>query len=184
MSVLIVGGGSIGQQMLQLVKTGGARQVVVSEPMEKRRELARACGADHIVDPSAGHAIGDMREATGGGADLTIECVGRSQTVEQAVKATLRGGTVLLFGVAGPEDLARIHPYEVFLHELTIVGSFINPFTHSRAIEALAAGRFDPSKVISHRYPVEGFGEALEQSRSRDAVKVIVQPTEDEAKRG
>ncbi|MBW3624472.1 MAG: zinc-dependent alcohol dehydrogenase family protein [Armatimonadetes bacterium] len=183
MSVLILGGGSIGQQMLQLVKTGGARQVVLSEPMENRRQLALACGADHVIDPLHENAIKAMREATGGGADLTIECVGRPQTVEQAVKSTLRGGTVLLFGVSGPEDLAKIHPYEVFLHELTIVGSFINPFTQSRAIEALAAGRFDPSKIISHRYPVAGFGEALEQSRSRDAVKVVVQPAKEEAGR-
>lgn len=183
MSVLILGGGSIGQQMLQLVKTGGARQVVVSEPQQNRRELAQACGADHVLDPTQGDAVEAMRDVTDGGADLVIECVGRPETVERAASAALRGGTILLFGVADAHATAKIHPYEVFIRELNLVGSFINPFTHSRAIEALAAGRFDPSKIISHRFPVEGFGEALEMSRSRDAVKVVVQPTAEEAQR-
>jgi threonine dehydrogenase-like Zn-dependent dehydrogenase len=183
MSVLILGGGSIGQQMLQLTKTGGARQVIVSEPQENRRNLAKSCGADHVLDPAQGDAVKAMRDVTDGGADLVIECVGRPETVEQAVGAALRGGTVLMFGVSDESALAQIHPYEIFIRELNLVGSFVNPFTHSRAIEALAAGRFDPSKVISHRFPVEGFGEALEMSRSRDALKVVVQPTAEEGQR-
>jgi 2-desacetyl-2-hydroxyethyl bacteriochlorophyllide A dehydrogenase len=181
MSVLILGGGSIGQQMLQLTKTGGARQVVVSEPQENRRQLAKTCGADHVLDPAQGDAVRAMRDATDGGADFVIECVGRPETVEQAVSAAVRGGTVLLFGVADESAVAKIHPYEVFIRELNLVGSFVNPFTHSRAIEALASGRFDPSKIVSHRFPVQEFGEALEMSRSRDALKVIVQPTSEEA---
>lgn len=181
MSVLILGGGSIGQQMLQLVKTGGARRVVLSEPQANRRALASECGADATLDPTSGDPVAAMRNLTDGGPDLTIECAGRPETAEQAVKATLRGGTVLLFGVANEDAVARLHPYELFHSELTLAGSFINPFTHSRAIEALAAGRFNPDQLISHRYPVEDFGEALTQSRSGNALKVVVQPTPEEA---
>jgi threonine dehydrogenase-like Zn-dependent dehydrogenase len=160
-----------------LTKNGGASRVAVSEPQENRRRAARANGADCVVDPSVqDDPVKALRDATDGGADLVIECVGRPETAEQAVHAAIRGGTVLLFGVADEAALAKISPYEVFFRELTIAGSFINPFTHSRAIEALETGRFDPSKIISHRYAVEEFGAALEMSRSRDAMKVVVQP--------
>jgi len=174
--VLILGGGSIGQLMLQLVRSGGATRVVVSEPFESRRRLALELGADAGVDPSLSDAVTALRDATEGGADLTIECAGHERAVEQALAATRRGGVVLLFGVSGPEAQARIRPYEIFLRELTIVGSFVNPFTHQRAIQALAAGHVNPERLVSHRFPVEKTAEALRVSRSPEAVKVVVQP--------
>lgn len=174
--VLILGGGSIGQLMLQLVRSGGASRVVMSEPHGNRRRLALDLGADIAVDPSEVDAVSALRDATDGGADLSIECAGHEKAVEQAVAATRRGGVVLLFGVSAPEAQARIRPYDIFLRELTLVGSFINPFTHQRAIEVLAARHVDPSRIISHRFPVEQTAEALQISRSPEALKVVVQP--------
>ncbi len=177
--VLILGGGSIGQLMLQLVRSGGASKVVLSEPRENRRRLALELGADIVIDPSESEAVPALRNATAGGADLTIECAGHEKAVEQAIAATRRGGVVLLFGVAGPEAQARIRPYDIFLRELTIVGSFVNPFTHQRAIDALAAGHVKPGRIVSHRFPVEETAEALRVSRSPEALKVLVQPQGD-----
>jgi len=174
--VLVVGGGSIGQLMLQLVRSGGASRVVLSEPHGNRRRLALELGADIAVDPSQSDAVSALRDATEGGADLAIECAGHEKAVEQAVAATRRGGVILLFGVSGPEAQARIRPYDIFLRELTLVGSFINPFTHQRAIEALAAGHVKPGRIVSHRFPVDKTAEALRVSRSPEALKVLVQP--------
>jgi 2-desacetyl-2-hydroxyethyl bacteriochlorophyllide A dehydrogenase len=174
--VLILGGGSIGQLMLQLVRTGGASRVVLSEPHENRRHVALELGADVALDPSQSDAVPALRDATEGGADLTIECAGHEKAVEQAVAATQRGGVVLLFGVSGPEAQARIRPYDIFLRELTLVGSFINPFTHQRAIEVLATGKVDPCRIVSHRFPLEQTAEALRVSRTPEALKVVVQP--------
>ncbi|RPI18031.1 MAG: hypothetical protein EHM61_28990 [Acidobacteria bacterium] len=179
--VLILGGGSIGQLMLQLVRSGGASKVVLSEPRENRRRLALKLGADAAVDPSESHAVLALREATEGGADLTIECAGHEKAVEQALAATRRGGVVLLFGVSSPEAQAHIRPYDFFLRELTLVGSFINPFTHQRALEILAAGQVNTSPLVSHRFPVEQTVEALRMSRSPEALKVLVQPGKDSA---
>ena len=174
--VLILGGGSIGQLMLQVVRSGGAAKVVLSEPRGNRRRLALELGADIALDPSESDVVSALRDATEGGADLTIECAGNEKAVEQAVAATRRGGVVLLFGVSGPEAEARIRPYDIFLRELTLVGSFINPFTHQRAIEVLAAGKVNPSRIVSHRFPVEETAEALRVSRTPEALKVLVQP--------
>lgn len=177
LKVLILGGGSIGQLMLQLVRSGGASRVVLSEPRENRRRLALDLGADEAVDPSAADAISALRDVTEGGADLTIECAGHEKAVEQAVAATRRGGVVLLFGVSGPEARVAIRPYEIFLRELTLVGSFVNPFTHQRAIDALAAGHVKPAQIVSHRFPVDQTVEALRVSRTAEALKVLVQPS-------
>ncbi len=181
--VLILGGGPIGQLMLQLVRSGGASKVVLSEPYENRRRLGLELGADVTVDPSGPDTDPALDEATEGGADLTIECAGHERAVEQALAATRRGGVVLLFGVSGPEAQARFRPYDIFLRELTIVGSFVNPFTHQRAIQVLAAGHVDPRRIVSHRFAVDETAEALRVSRTPEALKVVVQPGGDRVTR-
>lgn len=178
--VLVLGGGAIGQIMVQLCRSAGADQIVVSEPIRGRRELALRSGADQVLDPASDDVVAAAAELTEGGADLVIECSGTTSAVEQGVRAARRGGRVLLFGVAAKDAVASIHPYEVFLRELSIFGSFVNPFTHARAISALASGRVKPETLISHRFRVEQFEDALRTSRSRDAVKVVVQPANSE----
>lgn len=180
-SVFILGGGPIGQIMLQLTRSGGASAVILSEPQERRRELAQESGATAVLNPTEVKDLpARVFDLTDGGADLVIECVGNPRTLEQGVRCARRGGTILVFGVAPEEAIAQVKPYEIFLRELTIVGSYINPFTHSQAITALATGRVKPEKLISHRFPVVNFEEALLTSRSSSAVKVVIQPTEEE----
>lgn len=178
--VLVLGGGAIGQIMVQLCRSAGADQIVVSEPVPGRRELALKSGADRVLDPASDDVVAAAAELTGGGADLVIECSGTTSAVEQGVRAARRGGRVLLFGVTAKDAVASVHPYEVFLRELSIFGSFVNPFTHARAISALASGRVKPEAFVTHRFRVEQFEDALRASRSRDAVKVVVQPANGE----
>jgi threonine dehydrogenase-like Zn-dependent dehydrogenase len=64
----------------------------------------------------------------------------------------------------------------VYYKELTIVGSFVNPFTQARAIQYLADGIVRVDRLISHRFPVDQFAAALEMARSADSVKVVVVP--------
>ncbi|MGQ9525851.1 MAG: zinc-dependent alcohol dehydrogenase family protein [Armatimonadota bacterium] len=178
--VLVLGGGAIGQIMVQLCRTAGARQIIVSEPIAARRELALHSGADTVLDPSLQDVRTVVAELTNGGADLVIECSGTTAALEQGLACARRGGRVLLFGVAHQDAVASIRPYDVFIRELSVFGSFVNPFTHERAITALASGRVRPEALITHRFGVEQFEDALRASRSRDAIKVVVQPGTDE----
>jgi len=179
--VLIIGGGAIGQMMIQLCRSAGAGRILLSEPIARRREVGIASGASFVIDPLAEDVVAATRELTGGGADLVIECAGTARTAEQAVAAARNGGRVLLFGVAPERATANLRPYEIFIRELTVMGSFVNPFTHRRAVEALAAGRVRTETLITHRYPVAQLADALAMSRSRDAIKVAVQPADGEA---
>jgi 2-desacetyl-2-hydroxyethyl bacteriochlorophyllide A dehydrogenase len=179
--VLVIGGGSIGLTMVQLALAAGASHVILSEPSESRRGLGVVLGATAALNPVATDVRGEVLELTEGGADLVIECAGTARTAEQAVACARKGGRVLFFGVAPEAAIAELRPYDIFLRELTILGSFVNPFTHQRALEALAKGRVKVEPLVSHRYPVAAFEEALAMSRSPQAVKVVVQPSLEEA---
>jgi 2-desacetyl-2-hydroxyethyl bacteriochlorophyllide A dehydrogenase len=176
-TVAILGGGYIGMILLQLVKAAGAGTVIVSEPFAPRREAARALGADILVDPLKEDLTAIVRDATDGvGVDAAIESAGRKETAEAAVALARRGGRVLFFGVVSPSAVAGIKPYDIYYKELTVMGSFVNPFTHARAVQMLSEGKVQVECLISHRFPVDQFAAALETARSADAVKVIVEP--------
>ncbi|MEH7481270.1 zinc-dependent alcohol dehydrogenase family protein [Neobacillus drentensis] len=150
--VLIIGGGFIGQLFLQLVKQQNVDSIIVSEPEENKRELLYKLGADDVVHPINASKLE---------ADVVIECVGRADSMELAVKSAAKGGQVLLFGVAAPETVISVSPFEIFSKELTIKGSFVNPFTHEEAIALIAKRVVDVESLISHRFTVEELPEAM-----------------------
>ncbi|MEW9671081.1 alcohol dehydrogenase catalytic domain-containing protein, partial [Ammoniphilus sp. 3BR4] len=69
-TVVIIGGGPIGLMHVQLAKAAGARQVILSEPIDHRREKALIAGADLVVNPEV-DSLHDlvMKETDGLGAD-------------------------------------------------------------------------------------------------------------------
>ena len=144
--VLIIGGGFIGQLFLQLVKRQNVHSIIVSEPAENKKELLYQLGADKVLHPMNADDL-EM--------DVVIECVGRPESMELAVKSATKGGQVLLFGVAAPETYISVSPFEIFSKELTIKGSFINPYTHEEAISLIAKKVVDVQSLISHRFSIE-----------------------------
>ncbi|MDO8684601.1 MAG: zinc-dependent alcohol dehydrogenase family protein [Armatimonadota bacterium] len=174
--VLVIGAGPIGLIMTQLARLAGARRVIVSEPSETRRELAAELGADIVIDPINQDLRGEVLKATEVGAGVVIECVGKASTAEQAIGLAKRGGMILLFGVTSPGEESRIKPYDVFFRELTIRGSFINPFTHARAVNLLAEGKVNVEPLISHRLRLEDFGKALALAGTPAAAKILIKP--------
>lgn len=175
-TVVVLGAGSVGLILIQLARIGGAGRIIVSEPDERKRHLAAQLGADVQVDPTKQDVAAEVTELTRVGADIVIESAGRLETAELAVKLARRGGTVLQFGVVSPDELARISPYDVYYKELTIRGSFVNPFTHARAVELLASKQVDVMPLITHRFPLDDAAKALETAQGRDAIKVLLVP--------
>ena len=134
----IIGAGPAGLINTALAVRSGAGPVVVIEPDPTRRDLALDFGADRAIDPSdtawKQEALGITR---GLGFDSVIEAVGGGETVENAIELAARGGRILVFGVATPDSVASIRPYEVFAKELALIGTVINPYTQGRAVQLL-----------------------------------------------
>ncbi|SFU47995.1 zinc-dependent alcohol dehydrogenase family protein [Alicyclobacillus macrosporangiidus] len=160
-SALVIGGGYIGLMMVQLLDRLGASPIVVSEPDPAKRALAERFGARLVVDPADVPPEQLVVEQFGSGADLVVECVGRPETMQAALRCAGRGGQVLLFGVADPATAVQLSPYDVFARELTIRGSFINPDTHARAIALARDGKIQVSPLVSHRFSLEEIPDVL-----------------------
>jgi L-iditol 2-dehydrogenase len=163
--VLIIGGGFIGQLFLQLVKNQRVQSVLVSEPAENKKDLLYKLGADEVIHPS---------RAAGLEADVVIECVGRPESMELAVQSAAKGGQVLLFGVAAPETKISVSPFEIFSKELTIKGSFVNPYTHEEAIALIAKKVVEVESLISHRFTVEELTAVMADFSNLKVSKAII----------
>lgn len=178
-TVAVIGGGMIGLLMVQMAKLSGAATVILSEPIEMRRQIGIEIGADFTIDPIHEDVSDMMMKYTGRpGADVVIECVGKTFAVEQALQAADLGATILLFSVPAPEATLSLSLFDVFKKELKIVGSMINPDTHQRAVNLINSGRLEIKKLITHEFGLNRLEEAIHTQMSNDSIKVVVHPQE------
>lgn len=176
-SVVVLGAGSVGLMLIQLARLDGANQILVSEPDARKRNMAAWFGAE-VLDPMTDDIAAEVAARTEVGADVVIECAGRVETAMLAIKLARRGGTVLQFGVVSPEKTAAISPYDIYYKELTVRGSFVNPYTHSRAVELLASRQVDVMPLVTHRFSLDNIADALETAQGQDAIKILIAPEE------
>lgn len=176
-TVLIIGGGTIGLMMVQMAKMAGAACVVLSEPVETRRKIGLDVGADYTIDPLHENVPQRIQELTGQrGADVVIECVGRSFAVEQALSAAGLGCRILLFSVPEVDGVVELPLFNIYKMELTIVGSMINPDTHQRAVNLLNSGSLKIHELITHSYDLDHLDDAIKMQMSAESIKVMVHP--------
>jgi 2-desacetyl-2-hydroxyethyl bacteriochlorophyllide A dehydrogenase len=177
-TVLVIGGGPMGLAHITLSRLGGASKVIVSEPDATRRNRAASLGADELVDPFQTPVRDAVADLTGGiGPDVVIEAVGSIPTYESAVEVVRRGGRVLAYGAPPQDATMALRPFDIYAKELTIVGSYAGTYdTWPRAIQLLAANRFDPNLIVDSVRPL---GEAIDAIRGlehdRSITKVHIQ---------
>lgn len=174
--VAVIGGGMIGMLMLQLALLGGAARVVMIEPVAAKREMAKSLGAWVCIDPMTQDVPAALKSAGISNISAVIECVGKPQTIEQAVSIAGRGAVVMMFGLTAPEESMKLLPYNVFKKELTVTASYINPYTTGRASALINAGRIDVSSMVVEKIPLEKLPTILADPAQRSKGKYIVEP--------
>lgn len=174
-TVLVIGAGLIGLLLTRLARIAGAGLIAVSEPQEKRRAQALSFGADQAVDPVAEGEPALLDAAHGEGFDYVIDAVGSPTTFGQAVRMASRGGSVLVFGVAAQSATATVSPFEIYARELTILGSFINPYTHERAVSLLP--QMNLNKLHLRTFSLDDYQQAFAaQAGGSVPAKVVLLP--------
>ncbi len=138
---VVQGAGVMGLLHVQLLKLRGAR-VLVAEPDEHRRSVARDCGADWVIDPRQVPPDEHAHECTGGvGAAAAFYTAGGAPAIEQAAHSLAKGGWLCLYGSTHPDVAMPLMANDVHYRELIVTGSF----SHTRASFAQAVA------LISHR---------------------------------
>ena len=178
-SALVVGAGPTGLLLAQLIGSGGATSVTVADIVPFKLETAAGLGIDQTVHISkvAAANIDVLRDGSpnGDGYDVVVEATGATAVGDICVPLTRNGGTVLIYGVTRPDDRLSVSPFELFRREITIKGSYAEMTSFAAAIAALRTGRVRTDGIISHRFPLDDYGKALDTLASDpSAHKVVV----------
>jgi D-arabinitol dehydrogenase (NADP+) len=179
-SALILGSGATGLLLAQMLASGGVAHVTVASPTEHQLERARNLGIDSTVlieRDLPDTSVQRLREQSEGGFDYVVEATGSARVGARCVELTRDGGTVMVYGVTHPEDTFPVHPYDLFRREITIKGSFAEIASFPAAIAALRSGRVRTDGLITHRFGLDDYGEALDAfSNDKTLHKAVVSP--------
>jgi L-iditol 2-dehydrogenase len=178
-TVAILGGGAIGLMLALLCQAAGAVQIIVSEPVEHRREAALRLGATAALNPNAGSVSEAVRRITGGrGVDVAFEAAGAAGTPEEAVEAVRAGGHVVLVGIPADDRLVLSHAV-ARRKGLTVRFARRMKHTYPRAIALLATRRIDLRPLLTHQFPLAEAPEAFHVADTYGdrALKVTICPS-------
>lgn len=178
--VLLVGAGTTGLLLTQLLLSSGALRLTVAAPTASKLELARGLGAHETElidrdDPGATAAA--LRTRAPDGYDVVVDATGAPAVQAQCVQLTRDGGTVLFYGMAPEAARVPLSTNEVFTRELTIKGSFTQAFSFDRAVAALRSGAVRTEGMVTHHFDLPSYREALDAvALDRSSIKVVVNP--------
>lgn len=174
--VLVIGGGMIGQLMLQLARLSGAAKTALMEPVAGKRALAEKLGASLCIDPRQEDPAKALAAAGMGQTDVVIECAGRTDTIGQALELAGKKAIVMLFGLTKPDAEVAVRPFLLFEKELTVKASYINPYTQGRALSLIEERRLDVSSMTAGHIGLEELEGVLSDPAARAKGKFIVTP--------
>jgi L-iditol 2-dehydrogenase len=181
-TVGIIGAGPSGIIHIMLAKLRGAGQVVTSDFIDYRLDAAKRFGADLAVNPQSENLVTKVREMTGGtGADVVIVTAPNIKALISGMEICRRGGTVLIFAPAKPEEVARIKPHRLFFSEIKVVTSYSTSHIETRrALRLISTERIKADGLITHKFPLGRIQEAFTKaSKDRECLKVVVTSAED-----
>ena len=174
--VAIYGAGPIGLAATALSKAAGAAKVIVFELSERRRELAKAVGADFVYDPREVVPSEVVMDLTGGqGADMQVEAAGApTKTIPEMEKALAINGKIVQIGRAAQRVPMYLERFQVRRSQLFGSQGHSGHAIFPSVIRLMAAGLIDMTKIITARFDLDRAVEALERATKREDGKIMI----------
>jgi Zn-dependent alcohol dehydrogenase len=171
-SVVVIGTGGIGLNVLQGARIAGATTVVAVDNNPAKEPLARRFGATHF----AGSADA-VRGILPTGADHAFECVGSTGLIRQAVDLLDRHGQAVLLGVPPADAEAAFRVSSLYLDK-SILGCRYGSSRPQRDIalyaELYRQGRLLLDELVTRVYPVEDFPAAVDDARGGRVARAVL----------
>ena len=178
-TVLVIGLGTIGQQVLQVLKARGAARVIGIDLSALRVETASQLGAEAVagdggVEAALASVLGPDDEI-----DAVFECSGAPALAAAAIEIVKAGGTIVVLALY--DDPVSFNPTMLVQKEIRLQGSIAYTSEDFRdAVALLDSGAAVAAPLITQREPLASIGEAFEVQLEKDrSLKVLVNPAQD-----
>ena len=170
-TVVIQGAGGLGISATAVAKEMGAHRVIVIDGVTQRLELAKAFGADELIDMrecrTPQERVQRVKDLTGGwGADVVAELVGFPGVIPEGLDMLCNGGRYLEIGNVSPGKTLEIDPFLLVIGSKSIFGVVMyGRDTLKKALDFLSRtrGKYPFDKIISRCYQLEEIDKAFEE---------------------
>jgi threonine dehydrogenase-like Zn-dependent dehydrogenase len=170
--VVVLGCGPVGLMSI-IASVGVARRVIAVDGVADRRKLAETLGAV-AVEPGEATTKLVNQSSNGVGADVVIEASGSVPAMQSAFGLARPQGVVSVVGAHFEPDFP-LNNGVMFEKELTLIFSVGNPTKdRERMFAAIQAGKFSPSKVLTHLIPIEDAPTAYAAFDKKEMTKVVL----------
>lgn len=172
--VLILGAGPIGLAVAAFAKQAGARDVIVSEYVSARREIAKQFGATAVIDPTSMDVGAEFLRISEAPPDIVFDCVGVPGTLQKCIDLSRPRGKIVVVGVCMSED--KVTPMSGIFKEVNV--QFVMGYDKSdwqRVLDFVHSGRVNPHPMVTEVIELEQLPQAFEALRKpAGQVKLLV----------
>jgi threonine dehydrogenase-like Zn-dependent dehydrogenase len=175
--VVVAGCGPIGLGMIAGAAAKFPGAIVALDRSPTKLELAKKCGATHVVNIAEQDPVQFVKDMTDGyGADVYLEGTGHPSAVKQGLNLLRKLGRYVEYSVFGSDvtvDWSIISDDK----ELDVLGAHLGPHCWPAAIRMLEAGRLPMDEICSHQFPLEKFQDGLDMvADGTKSIKVTLLP--------
>jgi len=172
-TVAILGCGTIGLLTLYAAKYFNAKKIVMTDLVEKKRNLAKQLGADLVFDAASKTLPSDIREAVGQSIDVVYDCVAIQHTVSQAIALADKAGTVMIVGVPAKEVTVPLPIIQD--HQIRIQGSATYlPADYHDSIKIISQPSFNAKEIVTAVFPKAQAQQAFDTAIAGEQIKVLI----------
>ncbi len=174
-TVVVVGDGAVGLMGVLSAKQLGAERIIAMSRHKIRQDLALEYGATDIVSERGEAGIARIKELTHGiGADSVLECVGTSESMQQAINVTRPGGMI---GYVGVPHGVQFEGQSLFFSQTGMLGgpAPVRRFL-PHLLDLILTRKINPGKVFDLELPIADVAEGYRAMDERRAIKVLLRP--------
>ncbi len=174
-AMLIIGAGGVGLSGIRLARELFPKtRIVVAELDTAKWDVARAAGADDVIDPGAEGTGKALTKSTAGGVAVAIDFVGAGASFTFGLAAVRKGGKLVCVGLFG--GTAVVIPAMLSMKAVSVIGSYVGSLSEMRELMDIARGGRLPDLPLRTQ-PLDTATQALDDLRAgRVRGRVILQP--------
>lgn len=177
-TVVVVGPGSMGLIMLQVLRMAGASQSVMVGTRDFRLEMAKKFGANHVVNVKRENPVKAILGWYPDGADVVIEATGNASAFQICCDVIKEKGSIVSLGIFS-EKVKDFDLSFLYRKEPVIYGSKGGGGTSQEAIQLLVGKKLQLLPLITHRFPLEetARGFKIFEDKVENALRIVIEPT-------
>ncbi|QIM16281.1 Zn-dependent alcohol dehydrogenase [Leucobacter insecticola] len=179
-TVLVVGCGGVGLNVVQGARLAGAKQIIVADVSDEKLELGRTFGATHTINSRSADLVETVRALTNGrGVDYAFEAIGLPFTIEACYEAARRGGTAVVVGQVADGVKISIDPFVMSDQEKKLIGSNYGSSRQSidfpKIIDLYMEGRIDLDSMVTDRIRLDQVNDAFAEMRQGRGIRSVIE---------